>query len=174
LFEVLPAPLKIQLTRFLNKDAIERVPFLQGREELFYLNYLEKFKPMRFDRDDIIFERGQKAREIFLNISGEVVNSSTNRVFRAGIMFGQDDILFQRDRLHTYKAGTELFTLRLDREVFEKMLREFPDTKKLILDEANLRSQYVRKQNETTKAIVDKESKLIIRKFNEVASDKNF
>ena len=28
LFEVLPAPLKIQLLRFLNKEAIEKVPFL--------------------------------------------------------------------------------------------------------------------------------------------------
>lgn len=58
LFDVLPASLKIQLTRFLNRDAIERVPFLKNRSDTFYLNYLEKFKPMRFDKDDIIFERG--------------------------------------------------------------------------------------------------------------------
>lgn len=43
-----------------------------------------------------------------------------------------------------------------------------------ILDEANLRSLYARKQDETTKAIIDKESKLVIRKFNEVANEKNY
>lgn len=89
-------------------------------------------------------------------------------------MIGQDDILFQRDRLHTFHAGSELFTLRLDRDVFEKMLREFPDMKTEILDDANLRSLYARKQSETTKAIVEKESKLVIRKFNEVANEKNY
>lgn len=58
LLEVLPASLKIQLNRFLNKTAIENIPFLQNRLDSFYLNYMEKFKPMRFDKDDIIFERG--------------------------------------------------------------------------------------------------------------------
>ena len=126
LFEVLPATLKIALTRFLNKDAIERVPFLQGKDDTFYLNYLEKFKPMRFDAEDIIFEKGQKAREIFISIKGEVINAHTNRIFPVGTMFGHDDILFGRDRLHSFQATSELFTLRLERDVFEKMLKEFP------------------------------------------------
>jgi len=144
LFSLLPASLKIQLTRFLNKDAIERIPFLQNRADTFYLNYLEKFKPMRFDKDDIIFERDQKSREIFLNIKGEIVNVVTNRVYPDGSMIGQDDILFSRDRLHTFKAGSELYTLRLERDVFEKMMKEFPDMKVEILKESNLRSSYFR------------------------------
>ena len=57
-------------------------------------------------------------------------------------MIGQDDILFQRDRQHTMKAGTELYTLRLDKDTFEKMLKEFPDIKVEILEESNLRTQY--------------------------------
>ena len=80
LFDVLPASLKIQLIRFLNREAIERVPFLRNRSDTFYLNYLEKFKPMRFDKDDLIFERGQKSREIFLNIKGDMINVNTNRI----------------------------------------------------------------------------------------------
>ena len=88
LFEVLPAALKIQLIRFLNREAIERVPFLGNRSDAFYLNYLEKFKPMRFDKDDIIFERSQKAREIFLVINGEILSVNTNRIFAVGHMIG--------------------------------------------------------------------------------------
>lgn len=128
----------------MNRDAIEKVDFLKNRSDTFYLNYLEKFKPMRFDKDDIIFERGQKSREIFLSINGDMLSVNTNRIFRVGHMIGQDDILFQRDRLHTFKAGTELYTLRLDRDIFEKMMKEFPDIKAEILEESNLRSQYSR------------------------------
>ena len=73
---------------------------------------------MRFDKDDIIFEKGQKAREIFLSIKGEMINSNTNRVFRVGSMIGQDDILFQREREHTYKAVDELYTIRLEKDIF--------------------------------------------------------
>ena len=97
---------------------------------------------MRFDKDDIIFERGQKSREIFLNINGEMLSVNTNRIFTVGHMIGQDDILFQRDRLYTYKAKTELYTLRLEKDIFEKMLKEFPDIKAEILEESNLRTQY--------------------------------
>ena len=86
-------------------------------------------------------------------------------------MIGQDDILFQRERLHTFKAGTELYTLRLEKDVFEKMMKEFPDIKSEILEEANVRSQYFRYQAQTYNAILNKESKLVIRRFNEVAME---
>lgn len=89
-------------------------------------------------------------------------------------MIGQDDILFQRERLHTYKAGTELYTLRLEKDVFEKMMKEFPDIKSEILEEANVRSQYFRYQAQTYNAILNKESKLVIRRFNEVAMELNY
>ena len=129
---------------------------------------------MRFDKDDIIFERGQKAREIFLSIKGEIINVNTNRLFKKGQMIGQDDILFQRDRENTYRAGTELYTLRLEKEVFERMMKEFPDIRAEILEESNLRSQYTRNQQLTYKSILNKESKMIIRKFNEVAMEQNY
>jgi hypothetical protein len=30
-------------------DTIMAIPFLQKREDIFYLHYLDKLKPMRFD-----------------------------------------------------------------------------------------------------------------------------
>ena len=98
LFKLLPATLKIQLQKFLHKDSIEAVPFLQDRPDTFILNYLDKFKPMRFDHGDVIFEEKKKAREIFLNIGGEILNVHTNRVFGKGSLVGADDILFNRNR----------------------------------------------------------------------------
>ena len=49
---------------------------------------MEKFKPMRFDKDDIVFESGQKSREIYLNIKGSIINVTTNRNFGVGHMIG--------------------------------------------------------------------------------------
>ena len=49
LLDILPAAIKIELSVFLNKDAIATIDFLKKRPDSFYLNYLEKFRPMRFD-----------------------------------------------------------------------------------------------------------------------------
>jgi hypothetical protein len=49
LLEILPANLKIQLVKFMNKDAISKVPFLRNLPDSFYLTYMEKFTYMRFD-----------------------------------------------------------------------------------------------------------------------------
>ena len=158
----------------MNKDAIQIVPFLQDRPDTFILNYLDKFKPMRFDKGDIIYEKAQKPREIFINIGGEILNVNTNRIFVKGTLIGVDDILFNRNRLHTYMALSELYTLRMDRDVFEKMMKEFPDIKQEILEDANLRSLYQKNQKTAYDAIFNKEPKMIIRKFNEVAREMHY
>ena len=54
------------------------------------------------------------------------------------------------------------------------MMKEFPDIRAEILEESNLRSQYTRNQQLTYKSILNKESKMIIRKFNEVAMEQNY
>ena len=61
-------------------------------------------------------------------------------------MIGQDDILFQCNRQYTIKAHTELYVLRLEREDFEKMLKEFPEIKAATLEQANLRKLYTQTQ----------------------------
>ena len=43
--------------KFLHRDAIEKIDFLKDRPDLFYLNYLEKLNPMRFDIEENIFEK---------------------------------------------------------------------------------------------------------------------
>jgi len=104
LLEILPAAMKIELSQFLNRQALETIRFLQERPDSFYLNYLEKFRPVRFDKGDIICEKGKKPREVFVNFGGCMLNVTTNRIFPVGSLIGQDDILFNRDRQHTYIA----------------------------------------------------------------------
>ena len=130
------------------------------------MNYLEKFRPMRFDKGDVIFEKGKKPREIYVNFGGKMLNVSTYRIFPVGSLIGQDDILFNRDRQNTFIAKTELFTLKLERDIFEKMMKEFPEIKGELVEEANIRTQYAKANKEARSAITTKESKLIIRKFN--------
>ena len=158
----------------MNKDAIDLVPFLQDKPDTFVLNYLDKFKPMRFEKGDVIFEKGHKSREIFINIGGELLDVNTNRIFEQGSLIGIDDIMFNRERQHTFVAATESFTLRLERDIFEKMMKEFPDIKTEILEECNLRAAHQRNQKAAFESIIAKEPKMIIRKFNQIAREIHF
>jgi CRP-like cAMP-binding protein len=110
-----------------NREAISLIPFLKNRDHQFYLDYLNKLSPMRFDQSDTIFNVGQVPREVYFILKGTVLNTSTNRCFGQGYMFGHEDILYDRKRDSHCKAETELFTLRLERETFEKMVETTPN-----------------------------------------------
>ena len=74
LLTILPASIKIELTKFLHKGNIHIIDFLKNRPDSFYLNYLEKFRPVRFEKGDLIFERGKKPREIYMSFNGRIIN----------------------------------------------------------------------------------------------------
>lgn len=146
---MLPATLKIALLRFLNKESIQNVKFLQNRSDTFYLNYLEKFKPMHFDKEEILYEKGHKAREVFISTSGEMLIEQSNRILKYGSMIGQDEILYKQNRQYTVIAHTELQVLRLEKDDFMKMMKEFPEIMAAITEQANLRKLYTQRQMET-------------------------
>ena len=122
----------------------------------------------------MIFEKGKKPREIYVNFGGKMHNMHTHRIFPVGAVIGQDDILYNRNRQNTFVAKTELFTLKLERDIFEKMMKEFPEIKTELLEEANIRALYAKSSKEARNAITAKESKLIIRKFNQVSMQQNY
>ena len=74
MLRILHANLKLALTLFLNRDPINSMKFLQKRKDSFYINYMDKLKPMRFDERDIIYEKGSASREIFLLLGGTMLN----------------------------------------------------------------------------------------------------
>ena len=84
---------------------------------------------MRFEMSDTIFSVGQVPREVYFILQGKVLNATTKRIYKAGYMIGYEDILYDRKRDSVVKAETEVFTLRLERDYFEKLLEEFPQIK---------------------------------------------
>lgn len=63
---------------------------------MFYINYLEKLIPMKFKEGTIIIKEKTRPEEIFLILKGEVLNCTTDRVFSAGAILGETDIILKR------------------------------------------------------------------------------
>ena len=53
-------------------------------------------------------------------------------------------------------------------------MKEFPDIKTELLEEANIRVHYAKLNRDARNAITQKESKFIIRKFNELSMRQNY
>ena len=83
-------------------------------------------------------------------------------------MVGQDDILFQQDRTGMMVADTECLIMRLEKEQFDLMCREFPEVKAELLDEANFRSKVRKTEGQTIMDVKDN-SKIVVSKFSQFA-----
>ena len=71
-------------------------------------------------------------------------------------------------------AISTVYTMKMDRDTFENMIREFPLIKKELIEEANFR-QLVNKYSKNIKnALFEDESLKVIKKFNELSQEQNF
>ncbi len=92
---MLTPSLKGQLTLFLYRDAIQRVPFLQGREPKFYLEYLDKLEPVKFQKETVMLKRGTLPQRMYFIVKGRVLNTTLNRVYSDGAIIGETEIYFK-------------------------------------------------------------------------------
>ncbi len=94
--KVLPPFLKTNLALFLYKEAIREIPFLQNRDQMFYLNYLDELIPLKFKSDTIILQEKARPEEVIFILSGEIMNLNSKRIFGMGSMLGETDIYFDK------------------------------------------------------------------------------
>ena len=50
------------------------------------MSYLEKLKPLKFEKDSIILKNGSRPKEVMFIMSGNVLNKDTGRIFSEGAM----------------------------------------------------------------------------------------
>jgi hypothetical protein len=70
LMRLLPGNLRVELMRFRFKTLLEKFSFLRNRSNTFMLNYLEKLKPIHYEKGDIIMKRGSRPAEILFCVEG--------------------------------------------------------------------------------------------------------
>lgn len=63
---------------------------------MFYLNYLDKLIPMKFQKDTIIIKKKSRPEEIFFIIKGSILNMDSKRIFSTGALIGETDLIYKR------------------------------------------------------------------------------
>jgi len=74
-----------------------------------------------------LVEEGTRPSEVFFLLSGCVEAIKSGKYYGQGAMFGESDIIFNRERLDTYRSRMDCKLLRIHRTVFEQMMDEFDD-----------------------------------------------
>ena len=64
-------------------------------------------------------QEGTKPNEVFFLVHGYVESLKSKKFFAEGAMFGESDIIFDRERLDTYQTRVDCQILRLQRKTFE-------------------------------------------------------
>jgi CRP-like cAMP-binding protein len=99
---LLTPSLKGQLTMFLYRDAILRIPFLQGRDPQFYLLFLDKLEPVKFQRETVMLKKGTVAQRLYFIVKGRVLNTTFNRIYSDGAVIGETDIIYRTKRRDSF------------------------------------------------------------------------
>lgn len=127
--ELSPA-LRRDVVMFLNKDLIQKVPFLRDADQGFLSEISPLLKPVRAIPGDFIIIAGEVGRELYMLSEGEieVISREGNiiRILGAGSFFGEIALLEGCRRTVSVRARTNCHMLTLSRDALNMHLKEFP------------------------------------------------
>jgi CRP-like cAMP-binding protein len=148
----LPVSLKTQVSLFLNKDIIEKVPIFKGASPAFIKEIILNLEPVVFTPNDIIVAKGELGYDMFFISSGsvDVVSEDESIVYATlttGQFFGEIAILFSSERTATIKAKEYCDMYRLEKETFDHVLERYPEFEKQIKELADKRKAEIQGNN---------------------------
>jgi hypothetical protein len=71
-------------------------------------------------------------------------------------------------------AISTVFTMKMNRDTFEDMIKEFPLIKKELIEEANFRQLVNKYSQDIRNQLFQEEATKVISKFNELSQDQTF
>jgi len=127
----LPLPMKVELSMFLHKEIIEKVPIFRGANTTIIRRIILNLVPVVFAPGDYIVVEGEIGREMFFISKGmvEVLSSDGSRValLKDGQFFGEISLLLSVPRTASIRALTFCDMYILDKETFDNIIRKFPE-----------------------------------------------
>lgn len=128
----LPPSLRAEITLYLNKEVIEKVPMFQGASEEFIRAVALEMAPMIFLPGDYIMRAGEPGAEMYFISRGsiEIISSDGKTVFatlKAGDFFGEMALLFNQTRTASARAVDYCDLYLLEKRTFDNILARFPD-----------------------------------------------
>lgn len=128
----LPAGLQNEVSLFLKRDILNKIPLFKEIDEVFLREMSLHLRPMVYTPGEYVFREGDKGNEMFFVIHGklEVISGDENKLkstLTDGDFFGEIVLFKNINRTASIRAITYSDLYILDKEVFDYCLKRFPE-----------------------------------------------
>ena len=128
----LPPGLLVEVSLFLKRDIIQKVPFLRGAGEELIKEIALVMQPVVYTPGDLIFAAGDPGADMFFIGRGrcDVLGGDGHTVIatlRDGDFFGEIALLEHRGRSASVRAASYCDLYRLEKEDFDRVIARFPE-----------------------------------------------
>ncbi len=128
----LPVPLKVQVSLYLSKEIIEKVPIFSSASDDLIRDIIINLTPVVFTPGDHIVRGGEVGFDMYFISRGAVDVMSadetiTYATLTAGQFFGEMALLLSTPRTATVKAKEYCDLYRLDKETFDRVITRYPE-----------------------------------------------
>ncbi len=142
----LPPTLGTEISLFLKRDFIQRVPIFQDASEEFIKEIALHMKPLVFMPGDYVYKAGESGRDMYFISRGtlEALSRDGAMIYAtlgAGDFFGEIALVLNQRRTASVRALTYCDLYRLDKEMFERVLAHYPEIGKQIEAKARERQE---------------------------------
>lgn len=165
LLEDLPQSLKTQVSFFLNRDIIEKVPLFKSATREFIRDIILNLKPVIYTPGDAVVTFGEIGYEMYFISRGQVDvtnedGSVTYATLTSGQFFGEIALLLSTPRTATVKANVYCDLYVLDKDTFSNILQRYPRFAKQVEEMAEARREELglTKEEDDTVTVVEDES----------------
>ena len=126
----LPPSLKGDVSRFLKKEVIEKIPLFNDAEPAFIDSVAVSLQPIVLTPGDILFHEGEHGNEMYFVLNGHllVLDKSGEVVveLKEGDYFGEVALFRNQPRTATVKAVTYCDLYSLNKSKFDLIIKRFP------------------------------------------------
>jgi voltage-gated potassium channel len=128
----LPPGLLVEVSLFLKRDIIQKVPFFKGAGEDLIKEIALVMQPVIYTPGDTVFHAGEAGADMFFISRGhcEVIGTDGRSIVASlheGDFFGEIALLEHRPRSASVRAATYCDLYRLDKESFDRVIARFPE-----------------------------------------------
>lgn len=126
----LPHTLKMEVSLFLNREILQKVPLFRNESEVFIHEVIELLKPLVYLPGDLIIRQGEYGDCMYFLSSGEVeiiVNGNPITTLHSGSPFGETALIQGERRNATVKALSYCDLFRLSKADFDTLRGKYAE-----------------------------------------------
>lgn len=137
LLDELPDTLRVDVSLFINKNLLEKVPYFSEANDLFIREIIQVMELHVYLPGDYIIRQGEYGELMYFLSSGEVevlIDKEFVTIRPAGSIFGEAALIQNEKRNASIRATTYCDVYRLSRHSFDDLRSKYPDFDRHVQD----------------------------------------